>query len=48
LNTAQELPKEAEEVKANAEGEFEGLDIMKKGKAIMNVGLNLKVLLKIP
>jgi hypothetical protein len=35
-------------VKNNATDEFNALDIMKKGKAIMQVALNLKVLLKVP
>jgi len=29
-------------------GEFESLDLMKKGKALMAVALNIKVLAKVP
>jgi hypothetical protein len=35
LHTAEELPHEAEEVKNSVSHEFDGLDIMKKGKALM-------------
>ncbi len=48
LETAQELPSQAEAAKDSASGEFDGLDMMKKGKAMLALGLNLKTLGKIP
>lgn len=48
LESAEELPSQAEQAKDAAQGEFEALDIMKKGKALLAVGLNIKVLGKIP
>lgn len=42
------LPDQAEAAKDSAMGEFNDLDIMKKGKALLNVGLNIKILAKIP
>lgn len=48
FNTAKDLPEEIEEVKEHAKEEFEGLDIMKKGKALMNLALNIKFIAKIP
>ncbi len=48
LESAEELPGQAEQAKDAAAGEFEALDIMKKGKALLAVGLNIKTLGKIP
>jgi len=48
LSKAEEFPNEAEQVRSNCMGEFEGLDLMKKGKALMAVALNIKVLAKVP
>jgi hypothetical protein len=48
LEKANELPNEAEEVKNAAESEFDGLDMMKKGKALLATGINLKLISKIP
>jgi hypothetical protein len=48
LESAEELPTKAEEAKENAQSELEGLDFMKKGKALLAVGLNIKTLGKIP
>ena len=45
---AAELPNQAEAAKDSAAGEFENLDLMKKGKALLNVGNNIKILSKIP
>ena len=48
LESAEELPGQAEQAKDAASSEFEALDIMKKGKALLAVGLNIKTLGKIP
>jgi hypothetical protein len=48
LEKAKGLPQEAEEVKSAAQDEFDGLDLMKKGKALMACGINLKLISKIP
>lgn len=48
LAKSKELPTEAEEVKAAAKDEFDSLDLMKKGKALMACGINLKLISKIP
>ena len=48
LESAEELPNKAELAKDRAQGELEGLDFMKKGKALLAIGLNIKTLGKIP
>lgn len=48
LEQAEQLPPGAEAAKDAAEPEFEGLDMMKKAKALMAVGINLKLIAKIP
>lgn len=48
LETAEGLPGQAEEAKNNAESEFNDLDLMKKGKAVLATGFNIKNLTKIP
>lgn len=40
--------KEADDVRKHAESQFEKLDILKKGKAVLALGYNLKMLLKGP
>lgn len=39
---------EAEDVKRYAEPEFENLEFMEKGKAVMALAFNMKMLSKIP
>jgi hypothetical protein len=48
LESAEGLPSQAEEAKNNAESEFNDLDLMKKGKAVLATGFNIKNLSKIP
>lgn len=48
LESAQALPGQAEEAKNNAESEFNDLDLLKKGKALLAVAFNIKALGKIP
>lgn len=42
LETAEELPSKAETVKDAAENEFDNLDLMAKGKAVLAFGFNVK------
>jgi hypothetical protein len=48
LESAQALPGQAEDAKNNAESEFNDLDLMKKGKALLAVTFNIKALGRIP
>jgi hypothetical protein len=48
LENAEQLPHRAEEAKEHAKSELEALDVMKKAKAVMAIGFNLKVAAKIP
>lgn len=48
LETAEGLPAEAEEARNNAESEFNNLDLIKKGKALLAVTFNIKNLGRIP
>lgn len=48
LEKAKILPQEAEEAKSCAANDFNALDMMKKGKALMATGQNLKLTAKIP
>ena len=45
---AEDLPSKAEEAKERAENEIGSLDLMKKGKALMAIGFNIKNLGKVP
>lgn len=45
---ADDLPHRAEQAKDHAKSELEALDLMKKGKAVMTIGFNIKNLSKIP
>jgi hypothetical protein len=42
LESAEGLPTEAEEAKARAESEFDALDLMPKGKAVLAFAFNVK------
>lgn len=44
MHQSKHLAEEGEEVKHHAEHEFEALDLMKKGKAVLAAGINLKLL----
>lgn len=48
LESAEALPTEAEEARNRAEGEFDALDLMAKGKAVMATAYNIKLLARIP
>jgi len=48
LEKAERLPSEAEDAKNSAEHELAQLDFMKKSKAIMAFGINIKNLAKVP
>lgn len=48
LESAEGLPGQAEDAKNNAEGEFNELDLLKKGKALLAVAFNIKALGRIP
>jgi hypothetical protein len=48
LEAAEGLPDQAEEAKNNAESEFNSLDLLKKGKALLATTFNIKNLGKIP
>ena len=45
---AEELPSKAEEAKEHAQDQISSLDLMKKGKALMAIGFNIKTLGKVP
>lgn len=48
LEQAERLPTEAERVKDRAGDQLEALDFVKKSKAIMAIGYNIKQLSKVP
>ncbi len=48
LEKAQRMPEEAQELKDRFKYDFDNLDLMKKGKAVMATAVNLKTVSKIP
>lgn len=48
LTKSKKLPEDAEGVKDAAKDEFNGLDMMKKAKAVMAVAMNMKIIAKVP
>lgn len=48
FDKAKELPDKVEEIKDNCAEEFENLDIMSKGRALMSIALNIKHVAKVP
>ena len=48
VSNAEQLPGEAEDVRENAKDELNSLDLAQKAKAGLNIGLNLKMVAKVP
>ncbi len=48
LKKVEAFPQKCEEVKEHAKDEIDALDFMKKGQAVMAMGLSIKGLLNVP
>lgn len=48
VESAEQLPGEAEDIKNTAEPDFEAMEFMSKAKAVMGTGINMKIVAKIP
>ena len=48
LEGAEGLPGEAEDMKGSVQPEFDNLGAVQKGKALFALGMNIKVVTKIP